>query len=169
MNEYILIEEFSTDFPLVSFYTARLETASLSETEKFIERFLQSSEFKNDFDTIMAWIEKMGEDFGALRIFFRDENGANALPPRKGILERYTPSFVEFANLRLYCIRLSDQMVVLLNGGIKTSEKVQDSPDCIAHFRFAVRFCKLLDEQIRGGTIRIQGRKLEMDEPGFFF
>ncbi len=169
MNKYILIEEFSTDFPLVSFYTARLETASLSETEKFIERFLESPEFKNDFDAVIAWIEKMGMDFGARRIFFRDENGANALPPRQGILEKYTPAFVEFAHLRLYCIRVSDQIVILLNGGVKTSEKVQDSPDCIAHFRFAVRFCKLLDEQIRDGAFRIHGRILEMDEPGFFF
>ena len=123
---------------------------------------------KIDFDTIMAWLEKMGNDLGAHRIFFRDEEGANALPPRKGILERYTPAFVEFAQLRLYCVRVSDQIVILLNGGIKTSEKVQDSPDCIAHFRLAVQFCKLLDEQIREGSIKIREKDLEMDDPGFY-
>ena len=168
MNKYVLIEEFATDFPLVNFYTVRLEDAELSETEKFIGRFLEHREFKRDFDTIMAWLEKMGNDLGARRVFFRDEEGANALPPRKGILEQYTPAFVEFAQLRLYCVRVSDQIVILLNGGIKTSEKVQDSPDCIAHFRFAVQFCKLLDEQIREGSIKIREKILEMDDPGFY-
>lgn len=168
MNKYVLIEEFATDFPLVSFYTVRLEESELSETEKFIERFLEHAEFKRDFDAIMAWIEKMGNDLGARRIFFRDEEGANALPPRKGILEQYTPAFVEFSQLRLYCVRVSDQIVILLNGGIKTSEKVQDSPDCMAHFRFAIQFCKQLDRLIQEGEIKIQAKTLELNEPGFF-
>lgn len=168
MNKYVLIEEFATDFPLVNFYTIRLEEAGMSETEKFIERFLEHPKFKKDFDTIMAWLEKIGNDLGARRVFFRDEEGANALPPRKGILEHYTPAFVEFAQLRLYCVRVSDQIVILLNGGVKTSEKVQDSPDCIAHFRLAVQFCKLLDRLINEGQIKIRANTLKMDDPGFY-
>lgn len=136
--------------------------------EKFIERFMGRREFGHDFDTIIVWIEKMRKDLGARRIFFRDEEGANALPPKRGVLEQFTPTFMEFAQLRLYCVRISDQIVILLNGGIKSSAKVQDSPDCIAHFRFAVRFCKVMDEQIREGFIIIKGKTLEMEEPGFY-
>lgn len=168
VNKYVLIEEFATDFPLVSFYTARLDEAELSETEKFIERFLEYAEFKRDFDTIMAWLEKMGNDLGARRIFFRDEEGANALPPRRGIMEQFAPAFVEFSNLRLYCVRVSDQIVILLNGGIKTSEKVQNSPDCLAHFRFAIQVCKQLDKLIQEGEIKIRAKTLELNEPGFY-
>lgn len=83
-------------------------------------------------------------------------------------MEQFAPAFVEFSNLRLYCVRVSDQIVILLNGGIKTSEKVQNSPDCLAHFRFAIQVCKQLDKLIQEGEIKIRAKTLELNEPGFY-
>lgn len=83
---------------------------------------------------------------GAREGRFRGENNVHALP-------------AETCDLRLYCIRLHNSAVVLGNGGIKTSQKLQDSPDCYPHYQ-------LLSELEKQITARIQSSELTW-ERGF--
>ncbi|MES2212439.1 MAG: hypothetical protein V4490_04800, partial [Pseudomonadota bacterium] len=53
----------------------------------------------------------------------------------------------------LYCIRLNDGAVLLGNGGVKTSQKLQDSPDCYPHYLLL----SALEHEI---TSRVQSREL---------
>jgi hypothetical protein len=57
--------------------------------------------------------------------------------------------------LRLYCTRLRDNIVVLFNGGIKSSQKVSDSPDLTTKFRDAQHFAKKIDKAIQEKDILI--------------
>jgi hypothetical protein len=63
VNKYIQIEDFLTDFPLVNFYTVRVEEAKLSEMEKFIERFckLLDEQIRERNVRINGKILEMGE------------------------------------------------------------------------------------------------------------
>ena len=59
------------------------------------------------------------KDKGALEAYFKVEDAANALP--------IVPQSLRVANkkdfgIRLYCIRINDSILVLLNGAIKTSK-----------------------------------------------
>lgn len=78
-------------------------------------------------------IETIGNTYGAHEAFFnRVENWAFALPPKGqvkiGELEIAYPGFP----LRLYCLRLSEEVAVLFNGGIKDARTIQESSDSIS-------------------------------------
>ncbi|MBZ5857604.1 hypothetical protein [Flavihumibacter profundi] len=81
------------------------------------------------------WLSRIGTLYGAQDHFFKREGYAERLPPP-------TYRFVESDGesdfgLRLYCLVLSEQVVILLNGGRKTAQRVQDCPNCFPHFNFA--------------------------------
>lgn len=122
MKRYFEIKEYIS-FEKTKFYSIHEVGEEFCETDKFFLRFIHEKEYLEDVQTIKYWIEKIGREFGALERYFRPERKANALPipPPK-------------SNLRLYCLRVSDEIVILGNGGIKSSKLVQNSPDALPHF-----------------------------------
>jgi hypothetical protein len=168
---YLCIEEFASDYPRVNFYTLRAEDEPYSETKKFFNRFREQVDYKDDLVLIAKTIEQIGKTRGAKAHYFRNEDGAEALPPNSkkwadlGLLDTDNLSQPQ---LRLYCLRLNEEIVILLNGCAKTSQKVQDSPDCVDKFRFANRVNTAFNKMLQDKSIRIRGKFLEMDEPGFF-
>ncbi|MCA2721215.1 MAG: hypothetical protein IM574_14440 [Cytophagales bacterium] len=130
-----------------TFYTLQLEGSPTCETDEFISKFINDLLYQKDLSTIVYWLNKMGEEMGTLERYFRPEKGAKAIP-------------ITSSRLRLYVIRLSDQMIILGNGGIKTSQKVQDSPDAFPHFDTIVTIEKIIRKRRSEGQITITGRKL---------
>lgn len=57
-------------------------------------------------------------------------------------------------------------MVVLMNGGLKTSSSAQSSPDLYPKFSEANRFAKAIDRALVDGDIRLSedGRSIESDD-----
>lgn len=108
-----LIEEHDA----VNFYSVHLGEEELSELERFFEKFPEGCAYDEDVDTIIAWLDRIGES-GALERYFRYEgrfgDGVSAIP-------------IETSNLRLYCIRLSDKILIFGNGGVKDCAKWQES------------------------------------------
>ena len=134
MNTFV-VEEFER-FPLVTFYTVRWDNAELSETDKFIEKYQTAAETRQDFDEILALIEDIGEYRGAKDLFFRRHAGkAKELPPLTAFEIQYFHN-----NLRLFCVKINDNIVVLFNGGKKTSQTTQDSPALNMPFHEAQAF-----------------------------
>jgi hypothetical protein len=94
----------------VNFYTVGFQNEE-SETQKFFDKYQRDSVLKSEFDTISTRIEFIGF-FGAEDRHFRyagkiDDN-AMELPNKD-----------EPCLLRLYCLRISTNVVILGNGGIK--------------------------------------------------
>jgi hypothetical protein len=137
-----------------------LEDEPHSEMEKFILRFELDAEFQNDFENILALLVILGNEKGAKSRYFRDESAAQALPPE--IREALRENWVQFidAGLRLFCLRMSDETVILLNGGIKSSQKTNDSPDLAGKFRFAQQVSKAIDLKIRNRELQVVGQQL---------
>ncbi|MEM8525090.1 MAG: hypothetical protein AAGG68_10620 [Bacteroidota bacterium] len=169
MNIFVVIEEF-VEFSKVNYYTVRLEyddhIEEDSEMDKFLKKFENvPSETKEEFDDLLALIENIGNR-GAYERYFRFEDRANALPKSftKNTKERVF--FVE-TSIRLYCIRLSDRIVILINGDVKTAQKVQDCPNVLPHFRLANKIARKLDNAIKEKDIQIQGKYLK-DLDDFF-
>lgn len=101
-----LIEEY----PNVNFYSIRLEDEELTELERFFEKFPIGCEYDDEIDVIVAWLDKIAES-GALERYFRPEgrygDGVGVIP-------------IDVGNkVRLYCLRLSDKILVFGNGGVK--------------------------------------------------
>jgi hypothetical protein len=157
VNTFVL--EIWDDQPAkVTFHTVRWESAELSETDKFVTRYANNSTYKEDLQKLIQLITNViGNTYGAKIAYFnRQENKATALPP-KGAVEEVRIG-IDFP-FRLFCYRINENIVILFNGGLKTSEKVQNSPDLSMKFREAQSFVKAIEDGFRNDFIEIDHKK----------
>ena len=166
MNNFASIELFE-EYDYVTYYTIRLvgddSKDVLSETDKFYATHdKEDHSHFDEFDAIVRVIDAMGNYYrGAEPCFFRFENAADALPPnRKEAGRVFEIEIVRDSELRLYCIRLSNEIVVLLNGGVKTNDDPRKCSNVARHFSFAQLIAKAIDEFILEGAIKLDGKSI---------
>ena len=141
MNTFV-VEEFVT-YRMVTYYTVRWDKSDLSETDKFISKYRNNTKLRRDLDEIIKLIEDIGRYRGAKDMYFKRHAGAAVELPPLGYFEIDSVEVSYFDNhLRLFCIKLSENIVILFNGGEKTSLKTQDSPALSMPFREAQIFVK---------------------------
>jgi hypothetical protein len=139
MHSYATIQEFAR-FKTVTFHTLKGEDAALSETDDFLARMERESAYAVQLEQLIGWLILIGDDKeGAIFDLFRPERNCVALPPKGKYLELAI-------DLRLYCHWVSENVVILYNGGIKTAQKVQDCPNVSRHFYNAQSWTKQLIE-----------------------
>lgn len=137
-----------------------------SETDKFFNQFADPGHSFHDHSNQLARLitASIGEKYGAIDDFFdRSENLAQALPPKpKYHVVEIMDMGLNFP-LRLYCYRVSRNIVILFNGGIKDVVTVQDSPSLKAKFSEAQIFVKKIQDALQSGliTISVDGRYIE--------
>jgi hypothetical protein len=109
------------------------EDAKENETDKFFDKYNRIAEFKRPTQELLSFVlDSIGDDHGAIDILFnRFENEVIGLPSKGkvnvgGIVFLY-PNFP----LRLNALRINNRedIVVLFNGGIKSSQTNQSSKD----------------------------------------
>lgn len=131
-------------------YTIQLLTDDKSEFEKFISKFRQDAELNPDFQTIMRFVEQILSN-GALERYFRPEGKMNdsvvALP-------------VLTSKLRLYCLRLTDRILILGNGGIKKSRTYQENDTLQGYVMDLQKFERLLKQEVRSGNVEITEKEI---------
>lgn len=132
-------------------YTIHEEGARFSETDNFFKRFKDDPKRITDIQIIKGWVTRIGEK-GALERYFKPEGKALAIPvpPPK-------------SDLRLYCYRVNDNILILGNGGLKTSKKVKNSPDVIPHFQLMNSVSFVFELKKEKSEIRIEGGELKGD------
>ncbi|SDC42361.1 hypothetical protein [Niabella drilacis] len=127
----------------VDVYTVRIDDEAAFEYEKYYEKeFVQHDEERDFIDSALEEIRKRG----ALRRYFRNEGPADALP--NGVPDEIVKLNENDQGIRLYCIRLSDNVLILLNGDIKTIQDPKDCPNVRKHFLFAQRLACFLTTYI---------------------
>ena len=160
MNIFAL-EKFDEQGSLCTFYTVRWEKAKISETDKLFNKYENDSNFDRPIQELAVFLtKKIGNDKGALEDFFRFENTAQALPPSgKHKVGELTINYGNFP-LRLYCLRISDSLVVLFNGGEKTNRRAQGGNTSMV-FVEANQFAKRILEALRTNEIHITPNERE--------
>lgn len=164
MNKFAIVKKF-LEFERVLYYTIFLESdgveEDLSETDKFLKRFKdETSPYIEELNIIVELIKNIGER-GAKKIFFRFEGSAVALPSKPRKIQGV--EIIEHSQLRLYCIRVNESIVILCGGDIKTKNKALDCPNVKGHFRLANNISKQLDQFILDRTVDIQFKELVSD------
>ena len=167
--EIVFIEKYKK----VTFYSIAINDGDVLYDAFVKKQWINNKEKLNH---ILAWINKIGDKTGALDHYFRNEAetaDARALPP---IGKEKHPTYVEVNedgkhetmanNLRLYCMRVSNQVVILFNGDIKTTQKAQDCPSVKPHFKLANKLTNLINESFASGDIRWNNdySEIELDE-----
>jgi hypothetical protein len=145
------------------FYSIHFEGKDTDETEDFFLRHEEAAHLTEEMDEILAWIDGIANDTGALENLFRQERKASALPPenpvRRRQKKRFHIQFQEVNRLRLYLIRLNDAVVILLNGGEKTTRNPEDCPNVRHYFRQAQLIADAIDEALDNKDIIYNERK----------
>ena len=94
-------------------------------------------------------------DKGALERFFRPEGKYS---------DRVCALPVLRSKLRLYCVRLSDKILVLGNGGIKKTEKYEEDDELRGYVLSLQTFDKLLKEGVADGSVIVTENTIETDK-----
>ena len=145
-----LIEEYEN----VNFYSIRMKGEALNELEAFLGKFPEGCEYDEDIDVIISWIDQIAER-GALERYFRPEgnygDGVGVIP-------------IDVGNkIRLYCLRLSDKILVFGNGGIKDSRSWQESETLAPYVKLLVDTSRFISSRIKDGTIVLVDKEIVGD------
>lgn len=161
MNTFAKIIEV-THFKKVTYYSVVKEGEATNMFLEFVNRIAQNESLAKDLQMIKIWLEKIGDKHGAKEHYFRHEQAANALPPPFRFTETES-------NLRLYCMRVNENAVILFSGDVKTAQTAQQCPHVKPYFDDAIRLTKKIDEAMRERRIQtdwMTGRLII--DPDFF-
>lgn len=117
-----------------------------SEFEKFLNEFKNNATYNKDFNIILLALSKI-IDKGALERFFRNEGRMN---------DNVKALAIDSRKLRLYCLRISDQILILGNGGIKSTRTYQENEKLNGYVMDLQTFDKVLLKAKRTGRITIE-------------
>ncbi len=135
-------------------YSIKFKNDEESEVEKFYAKFKGNSTYNADFERIINVLLSM-LDRGALERFFRPEGKYRdrvcALPVLK-------------SKLRLYCLRLSDKILIVGNGGIKNSRTYEENDELRGYVLTLQTFDRLLKEGETDGSVIITENTIETDK-----
>lgn len=135
---------------LVSLYSIKFNGEDKTEFEHFLAVFKDNAELNEDFQRIVYAVSKILAN-GALERYFRPEgkfrDGVCAVPVASG-------------QLRLYCLRMSDQILIIGGGGIKTTRTYEEDPILSGYVLTLQNFEKLIQAGIRNGTLSIEEKEI---------
>ncbi len=136
---------------VVTMYTIQFTGEELSEYEKFVQRFKDSAELKRDYQIIIYALSKIANN-GALERYFRPEGKMNdnvcALP-------------VDSGKLRLYCLRITDKILIIGNGGLKTTKTYEESEALLGYVIDLQKFDSLIKSEVANGSLTISETDIE--------
>lgn len=130
----------------VCLYSICFDGSEVSEFVKFLATFKDNGTYNRDFRIILLALEKI-IDKGALERLFRIEG-------RMG--DNVAALAIDSRSLRLYCLRISDQILILGNGGLKTTRTYEEDPKLLGYVVDLQSFDKALAEAQKNGTVRIE-------------
>lgn len=138
----------------VSFYSISFQMDRTTEFERFLAKFEEEAEFNEDYQKILAALEII-LDRGALERYFRPEGTMEdnlcALP-------------IESGKIRLYCLRISDEILILGNGDRKTTRTYQEDRKLLGYALDLQKFDILLKKDIEDGVVTVEERTLKFIE-----
>ena len=134
----------------VSFYSISFAMDRTTEFELFLSKFEAEASLNTDYQKLLYALSII-LDRGALERYFRPEGSLSddlcALP-------------IESGQLRLYCLRISDEILILGNGDIKNTGKYEQDARLYGYALDLQKFDKLLRKDIEDGIVTVEEKTL---------
>lgn len=118
-------------------FTIIFEGESQSEFVKFISKFRNDAKRQDDLRIILNQIDLM---------------------LKSGFVERKfrTEGKIRDSGLRLYCLRMSDSVLIVGNGGVKYTKTYEEDKDLNGYVISLQKLDELLKADIKSGVVRIE-------------
>jgi hypothetical protein len=130
----------------VSLYSICFDGNAISEYETFVQKFKDDATLNTDYKNIILALEKIVA-VGAFERFFRPEGKMS---------DRVAALSIDSRKLRLYCLRISDQILIVGNGGRKDARTYEESAELSGYVMDLQAFDKMLAEAQKAGTVTIE-------------
>ena len=130
----------------VGMFSICFDGSEVSEFEKFLNEFKDNATYNRDFNVILLALSKI-IDKGALERFFRNEGRMN---------DNVKALAIDSRKLRLYCLRISDQILILGNGGVKNTRTYQEDSKLSGYVMDLQTFDKVLLKAQKSGKVTIE-------------
>lgn len=134
----------------VSLYSISFAMDRTTEFERFLNKFEEEASLNTDYQKIIYALS-MILDKGALERYFRPEGKMSdnlcALP-------------IDSSRIRLFCLRVSDQILILGNGDVKRTASYEEDAKLYGYALDLQKFDKLLQDDIRDGIVTIEEKIL---------
>ena len=101
-------------------FTICFEGESFTEFQKFILKGHENATLQPDLQKILNAVQHMMNAMGFLERYFR---------PEGKMRDRVTALPLQSSKLRLYCLRLSDSVLIVGNGGPKSTKTYEEDPE----------------------------------------
>lgn len=138
----------------VSLYSISFEIDRTTEFERFLRKFEAEASLNTDYQKVLYALSII-LDKGALERYFRPEGHMNdnlcALP-------------IESGKIRLYCLRISDEILILGNGDVKQTVTYKEDAKLLGYAMDMQKFDQLLRKDIEDGIVTIEERELKRIE-----
>lgn len=135
-------------------YTIHFLSEDDTELENFISRFKDNARYNSDFQTILIFMERIMSNGALERYYFRREgkmtDSVVALP-------------VLTSRLRLYCLRLSDHILVVGNGGVKNTRTYEENDELQGYVMTLQKFERMLKKEAEQGNVEITETEIRTD------
>lgn len=140
-------------------FTICFEGESYTEFQKFIIKGTENATLQPDLQKILNALQRMMDAVGFLERYFR---------PEGKMKDRVAAFPIQSSKLRLYCLRLSDKVLIVGNGGHKTKKTYDEDPELNGYVINLQKLDELLKLSEQKGTIRIEETNLEgIDDTNF--
>lgn len=126
------------------------EGESFSEFEKFITK--HKDHYSKDLNIILAAINRMLEVSGFLERYFR---------PEGKMRDRVCALPITSGKLRLYCLRMSDSILIVGNGGVKDTKKYQESEELNGYVISLQNLDNAIKLAVKKGEVTIERHTIE--------
>ena len=134
----------------VSLYSISFAMDRTTEFERFLSKFEEQASLNEDYQKILYALSIILNK-GALERYFRPEGKVEdnlcALP-------------LESGRIRLYCLRISDEVLIIGNGGVKNTATYEEDPQLYGYALDLQKFDKLLRKDIEDGIVTVEERRL---------
>ena len=109
-------------------------------------KFKDNAEYNKDYNTIVFALTKIVAN-GALERLFRIEGRMN---------DNLAALSLDSRKLRLYCLRMSDKILILGNGGAKRTRTYQEDDELSGYVMDLQKFDRALIEAQKNGRVTIE-------------
>ena len=130
----------------VGLYSLLFDGKQETEFRDFLLKFKDNATLNKDYEAIVRAIDKIIAN-GALERYFRTEGR---------MADNVAALAIDSKRLRLYCLRISDQILILGNGGEKTTRTYEESKELFGYVMDLQKFDELLKQEQKHGTIKIE-------------